>query len=161
MSSFMPTYGANALQTGGASGGAGIVPATDTFNMALYTTTFATTFGNRDGATMAYGGANLGTEASGTNYATKAVALTASQPVVYTTGSVHYSTVGASATNVNWANTTLSGVLYGVLYDNTSSTKWAIAVYDFGGAQSVTANTFQINFTTSYAANTLWYLVCN
>ena len=87
--------------------------------------------------------------------------LLASQPAIYTTGGVHYATVGASAANVSWANVTLTSVTYAVLYDNTTTTKYAIAVYDFGGAQTVTANTFQINFTSAFPTNTLWYLSCN
>ncbi len=157
----MPTYAAKAFQVGGASGGAGIVTGTDVFKMSLNTGTVPSA-GTHDNATEYYAGADF-TEASGTNYVAggATVAIAASQPAIYTTGSVHYATVGASASSVSWSTVTLASVTYGVLYDNTSSTKWAVAVYDFGGAQSVSANTFQVNFTSSYPTNTLWYLSCN
>ena len=150
MSSYMPTYGAKALSTGGASGGAGIVVGTDTFKLSLNTGTVPTA--NRDNATEYYGGSDFASEASGTNYTAggNTIAIAASQPAIYTTGSVHYASVAASASSTSWSTVTLASVTYAVLYDNTSSTKWAIAVYDFGGAQSVTANTFTINWTTGY-----------
>ena len=160
MASYMPTLAAQAFQTGGASP-AGIVTATDTFKIAIYTGTVPSA--SRDLITQTYGGASMGTEASGTNYTAggSAVALAASQPAIYTVGGVHYATVGAAAASVSWANVTLSNVTYAVLYDSTTTTKYAIAVYDFGGAQTVTANTFQINFTSAFPSNTLWYLSCN
>ena len=135
MASYMPTYAAKAFQVGGASGGAGIVTGTDTFNMSLNTGAVPSA-GTRDNSTEYYGGADF-TEASGTNYTAggKAVAIAGSQPAIYTTGSVHYATVAASASSVSWPTVTLANVTYGVLYDNTSSTKWAVAVYDFGGAR--------------------------
>lgn len=160
MASYMPTLAAQIFQTGGASG-TGIATASDVFKIAVYTGTVPTA--SRDLTTQYYGGASMGTEATGTNYTAGGVTVTlaASQPAIYTTGGVHYASVGASAANVSWANVTLASVTYAVLYDNTTSTKYAIAVYDFGGAQTVTANTFQINFTSAFPSNTLWYLSCN
>ena len=162
MASYMPTYAAKAFQVGGASGGAGIVVGTDTFKLALITSAIPTA-GTRDLATEYYAGADFTEVAANGSYSTGgvAVAIAASQPAIYTTGSVHYATVAASAANASWATTTLAAVLGGILYDNTSSTKWVVAVYDFGGSQSVTSNTFQVNFTSSYPTNTLWYLSCN
>jgi hypothetical protein len=160
MASYMPTLAAQGFQTGGASG-TGIIVASDVFKIAVYTGTVPTA--SRDATTQTYGGATMGTEASGTNYTAGGLAVTiaASQPAIYTTGGVHYATVGAAAANVSWANVTLTSVTYAVLYDSTTTIKYAIAVYDFGGTQTVTANTFQINFTSAYPSNTLWYLSCN
>jgi hypothetical protein len=160
MASYMPTYAAQIFQTGGATG-TGILVASDVFKIAIYTGTVPTA--SRDLTTQIYGGASMGTEATGTNYTSAGipVAIAASQPAIYTTGGVHYATVGAAAASVSWANVTLTSVTYAVLYDNTTSIKYAIAVYDFGGAQTVTANTFQINFSSAFPSNTLWYLSCN
>ena len=46
---------------------------------------------------------------------------------------------------------------YAYLYDDTSSPKYAICVWDFGGAQSVTANTFSVNFTDTTPNYRVWY----
>ena len=160
MASYMPTLAAQIFQAGGATG-TGILVASDVFKIAIYTGTVPSA--SRDAVTQYYGGATIGTEATGTNYtaAGAVVSIAASQPAIYTTGGVHYATVAAAAASVSWANVTLTSVTYAALYDNTTGTKYAIAVYDFGGAQSVTANTFQINFTSAYPTNTLWYLSCN
>ena len=160
MSSYMPTLAAQTFQAGGASG-SGIIVSSDVFKIAVYTGTVPSA--SRDLTTQYYGGTSMGTEATGTNYTVggTVVAIASSQPAIYTTGGVHYASVAAAAASVSWANVTLASVTYAVLYDNTTTTKYAVAVYDFGGTQSVTANTFQINFTSAFPTNTLWYLSCN
>lgn len=134
-----------------------IVVGTDSFKVSLNTGTFPSA--NRDSANEYYGGSDF-TEASGTNYTAGGASITLSE-ALYTTGGVHHSAVAASASSTSWANVTLTSVTYAVLYDATpASIKTACAVFDFGGAQSVTANTFQINWTDTTPNYRVWYLSC-
>ena len=77
---------------------------------------------------------------------------------LYTTGGVHHSAVAASAATTSWTNVTLTGVTGAILYDTTHATKYVCDVYDFGGSQSVTANTFTINWTDTTPNYRVWYL---
>jgi hypothetical protein len=148
MASYMPTLGLRKLNTGG------VVVGTDTFKIMLCTGTVPSA--NRDSANEYYGGSDF-TEATGTNYTAGGNTLTLSESL-YTTGGVHESAVANNQLSTSWSNVTLTNVTYAVLYDNTQSSKVAIAVYDFGGPQSVTANTFQINFTDTTPNYRVWYL---
>lgn len=147
MANYMPALALRKLNTGG------VVVGTDSFKVSLNTGTVPTA--NRDSANQYYGGSDF-TEATGTNYTATGTAITLSESLQ---SSYHGSAVAcASPYNVSWSNVTLSSVTYAVLYDSTQASKVALAVYDFGGAQSVTANTFQINFTDSTPSGRVWYL---
>jgi len=76
---------------------------------------------------------------------------------IYTTGGVHQWCATVAAGSTSWTSATLTNVTYAVLYDVTTATKWAACVWDFGGAQSVTNNTFQINWTGT-PAGLVFYL---
>jgi len=149
MASYMPTLALRGLNTGK------IVVGTDVFKVALITSAIPTTTA-RDNATETYGGADF-TEATGTNYTAGGAAITLSESQ-YATGGVHHSAVAASAGTTSWANVTLSAVTGAILQDTTPATKYVIAVFDFGGSQSVTANTFTINWTDTTPNFRVWYL---
>ena len=149
MASYMPTLFLRKLNTGG------IVVGTDAFKISLNTGTVPSA--NRDTADQYYAGADFGNEASGTGYSAGGNTLTLSE-ALYTTGGVHHSAVANSTGSTSWSSATLTSVTYAALYDNTLSPKAIAAVYDFGGAQSVTANTFQINFTDTTPNYRVWYL---
>ncbi len=151
MASYMPTLAVRKLNTGG------VVVGTDTFKIALGTGTVPSA--NRDSANQYYGGSDF-TEATGTGYTATGNTLTLSE-ALYTTGGVHNSAVAHNAASTSWSTVTLTSVTYAYLYDSTQASKVVMAVYDFGGAQSVTANTFQINFTDNNPANRVWYLSCS
>ncbi len=127
---------------------------TDAFMVALYTGTVPSSY---DTAGEYYGGAVYATEASGAGYSPTGKGVTVSQ-AIYTTGGVHTWTAQISAGSVAWTSATLTSITYAVLYDSASSTKWAAAVWDFGGAQSVSNNTFTINFTDSTPTGRVFYL---
>lgn len=148
MASYVPSYALRALNKGQ------IVVGTDAFKVALGTGTVPSA--NRDTANEYYGGSDF-TEASGTNYTAGGVSVTLAESL-YTSGGVHQSAVAASAGSVSWTSVTLSSVTYAYLYDNTYSTKWAMCVWDLGGAQSVTGATFQLNFTDTTPNYRVWYL---
>lgn len=148
MASYMPTLALRNLNTGK------ITVGTHTFMIALGTGTFPSA--NRDSANQYYAGSDF-TEATGTNYTAGGNTLTLAESL-YTTGAVHQSAVANNTGSTSWSNVTLTSVTYAYLYDYTASPKVAIAVYDFGGAQSVTANTFQINFTDTTPNYRVWYL---
>jgi hypothetical protein len=129
---------------------------TDAFKVALYTGTVPSTY---DTANEYYGGSTYSTgcaEASGTGYTTTGAAVTLTA-ALYTTA-VHTYAAAISAGSVSWPAATLTSVTFAVLYDTTSATKWAAVVWDFGGAQTVTANTFTINFTDTTPTGRVFYL---
>ncbi len=97
------------------------------------------------------------TEASGTNYTAGGTAITLSAST-YTTGGVHQAAVAASAATTSWSTVTLSAVTWAVIYDTTPATKYVIACFDFGGAQSVTANNFTLNWSDTTPNYRVWYL---
>jgi hypothetical protein len=66
--------------------------------------------------------------------------------------------VKAGAATTSWANVTLSGVLGAILYNTTHAIKYVMGCYDFGGPQSVTANTFTINWNDAAGDNRVWNL---
>jgi hypothetical protein len=148
MASYVPTYFCGQLMQGK------IVVGTDAFKISLNTGAVPSTY---DDANEYYGGSTFASEASGAGYSATGVAVTVTQ-AIYTTGGVHTWTAQIAAGSCQWTGTTLTSVTYAVLYDTTSSTKWAAAVWDFGGAQSVTANTFQINFTDTTPTGRVFYL---
>jgi len=148
MASYIPTqclagFNAAAIHVG-----------SDTFKLALGTGTVPTA--NRDSANEYYGGSDF-TEASGAGYTAGGAAITL-VGAQYTTGGVHQYAVSQSSTGyIQWTTATLASVTYAYLYDTTSATKYAICVWDFGGAQSVTANTFQVTFTDTTPNYRVWY----
>lgn len=148
MASYMPSLALRYMNTGK------VVVGTDVFKIALGTGTVPSA--NRDSANEYYAGSDF-TEATGTNYTAGGNTLTLTE-ALYTTGAVHQSAVANNTGSTSWSNVTLTSVTYAYLYDNTQTQKVAIAVYDFGGAQSVTANTFQINFTDTTPNYRVWYL---
>ena len=150
MASYMPTLALRGLNTGK------IVVGTDVFKVALITSAIPATT-NRDNTTETYGGADF-TEHAGTgNYSTGGAAITLAESQ-YVTGGVHHSAVSASASTTSWASVTLSGVTGAILYDTTPATKYVMACFDFGGSQSVTANTFTINWTDTTPNSRVWFL---
>jgi hypothetical protein len=148
MASYIPTQCLTGFNT------AGIHVGSDTFKLALGTGTVPTA--NRDSANETYAGSDFGSEASGAGYAAggNIVTLTGAQ---YTTGGVHQYAVANSALSSSWAAATLTSVTYAYLYDSTPGTKYVICVWDLGGAQSVTANTFSLNFTDTTPNYRVWY----
>lgn len=145
MASFMTTKGLTALNTGK------IVVGTDAFKVMLGTGSLP----NRD-TTQQYSDISS-SEASGTNYTAGGTTITLSA-ADYTTGGVHQSAVAASAGTTTWSNVTLSSVTWAALYDTTPSTKYVMVVFDFGGAQSVTANNLVLNWVSTTPNFTVWYL---
>ena len=147
MASYIPTLCLAGFNT------AKINVGSDTFKLALGTGTVPTA--NRDSANEYFAGSDF-TEATGTGYTTggNTVTLAGAQ---YTTGAVHQYAVTNSTLSSSWAAATLASVTYAYLYDTTASPKYAICVWDFGGAQSVTANTFAVNFTDTTPNYRVWY----
>lgn len=145
MASFMTTKGLTALNTGK------ITVGTDSFKVMLGTSSLPL----RD-SIQQYSDISA-SEASGTNYTAGGAAITLSA-ADYTTGGVHQSAVAASAATTSWSTVTLSAVTWAAIYDTTPATKYVMAVYDFGGAQSVTANNFTLNWIDTTPANRVWYL---
>lgn len=146
MASYAPTKFLTALNQGK------VVVGTDSFKIALFTGTVP--IANRN-TQQQYSDISAN-EASGTNYTAggQAITLTAAD---YTTGGVFQSAVTCSA-SPSWTTVTLTSVTYAAIYDTTPATKYLCGIYDFGGAQSVTANTFTINFTDTTPSNRCWYL---
>jgi len=58
-------------------------------------------------------------------------------------------TIKWDADDVSWANSTLSAVRAGVIYDDTVTNDRLIAYIDFGGDFSTTSGTFQIQWNAS------------
>lgn len=115
----------------------------DALKMALIKSGMAGTYG---AASTNY--SNLTTdEASGTGYTAGGAAM--SNSGVTTTGTTAIADFG----NVSWAGVTVSAA--GCMMYNSSKTNKGIAVWDFGGTQSVTAATFTITMPASGAATSL------
>lgn len=145
MASFMVTNGILALNQGK------ITVGTDVFKVMLGTGSLP----NRDSITQ-YSDIS-GSEASGTNYTAGGAAITLSA-AAYTTGGVHQAAVSASAATTSWSTVTLASVTWAAVYDTTPTTKYVMAVFDFGGAQSVTANNFTLNWIDTTPNYRVWYL---
>ena len=110
----------------------------DTFKLALYYTT-----ATRNASDTIY---SIAGEVVGTNYVAGGVVL-ANAVVPTNTGGIAYWTPSATAVFTNITTTTAIDCM--VLYNNTSASKLAVAVFVFG-AQVVTAG----DFTVQFAANT-------
>jgi len=147
MASYVPTYFCGQLMNKVVAVNA------DTFKVSLNTGTVPSTY---DDANEYYGGSTFPNEASGTGYTAAGNAVTVTD-AIYTTGGVHQWCATVAAGSTSWTSATLTNVTYAVLYDVTTATKWAACVWDFGGAQSVTNNTFQINWTGT-PAGLVFYL---
>lgn len=145
MASFMPTKALTALNQGK------VVVGTDSFKVMLGIGSLP----NRD-TTQQYSDISA-SEASGTNYTAggAAITLTAAD---YTTSGVHQSAVAAGASTTSWSTVSLTAVTWAAIYDTTPATKYVMAVFDFGGAQSVTANNFTLNWIDTTPPNRVWYL---
>ena len=130
----------------------------DAFKVALGTGTVPTA--NRDSANEYYAGSDFTEFTGGSGYSAGGLAITLTG-AQYTSGGVHNYCVAQSAVGyIQWAAATITSVTYAYLYDTTSVIKYAIGVWDFGGPQTVTANTFQIAFSGVGAAGpsyTVWY----
>lgn len=86
-------------------------------------------------------------EVSGTGYTAGGAAMTNSG--VSTTGTTGIADFG----NVSWTSATFSATAV-MMYNTTSSNK-AIALWDFGGTQSVSASTFTITMPATGASTSL------
>ncbi len=148
MASYIPTlclagFNAAAIHVG-----------SDVFKLALGTG--AVPSANRDGANQYYGGSDFASEVSGGSYVAGGNTVTLAG-ANYLTGAVHQYAVANNALSSSWAAVTITSATYAYLYDNTASPKYIICVWDFGGAQSVTANTFAVNFTDTTPNYRVWY----
>jgi len=116
----------------------------DSFKMALYLAT--ATLG---AATTVY--SSTGELAGSGNYTQGGTAVTNATPPT-SSGTTAYWTPSAS---VSWANLTSSGSFdAALLYNDTSATDKAVAVFTFG-AQSITAGTFTLTMPANDASNAL------
>lgn len=116
----------------------------DSFKMALYLAS-----GSLGATTTVY---STTSELAGSgNYTQGGTAVTnATAPT--TSGTTAYWTPSAS---VSWANLTSSGSFdCALLYNDTSATDLAVAVFTFG-AQSITAGTFTLTMPTNDSSNAL------
>lgn len=97
--------------------------------------------------------ANVGTdEASGAGYTSGGFTLTNVSAALYTDTAVVTFSV-----NPNWTGATFSAIA-GVIYTSDSTLGTAgrtVAVFDFGGTQSVSAGTFTVTLPTAAAATGL------
>lgn len=111
------------------------------FNVALYTN--SATLG---ASTTAYSGTNE--VANGNGYTTGGAALTSSTPT--TSGT----TVILDFADVQWTSATFTarGML---IYNADHASDAAVAVWDFGSDQTVTAGTFTIQFPAADASNAI------
>jgi hypothetical protein len=116
----------------------------DSFKMALYLAS-----ASRGAADTVYN--TTGELAGSGNYTQGGAAVTnANEPA--TSGTTAYWTPSAS---VSWANLTSSGAFdAALLYNDTSATDLAVAVFTFG-SQSITAGTFTLTMPTSDATTGL------
>jgi hypothetical protein len=80
------------------------------------------------------------------NYTAGGEALTS---VAMSSSSDGTGTIKWDAADVSWANSTLSNVRAGVIYDDTVTNDRLIAYIDFGGDFSTTSGTFQIQWNAS------------
>jgi hypothetical protein len=110
---------------------AGINFSSDTFNVCLLGSGYSYST-----AHAAYGDVS-GSEITGTGYTAGGAALT-SQSV---------SNGVFTAANVSWTSSTITAS-YTAIYDTTASNA-LVALIDFGGSQSDTAGTFQIQWNSS------------
>ena len=108
----------------------------DTFKIGLlsaYTITASdVTWGSLTGAT----------ETSGTGYTAGGITLSG---LAVTTSST--TAVWTSSSNPTWSGATFSAA-YAVIYDTTVSSD-VVGVFDFGGTQSVSGGTFEIEWSSS------------
>lgn len=150
MASYIPTLALAGFNA------AAIHVGSDAFKLALGTGTVP--IANRDGANQYYGGSDFASEVVGAGYSAGGAAITLTG-ANYLAGSVHQYAVSQSATGyIQWTAATLASVTYAYLYDTTPATKYVICVWDFGGAQSVVANIFQVNFTDTTPNYRIWYM---
>jgi hypothetical protein len=116
----------------------------DTFKIALFTSAVPSA-----GATTAYSTTG---EVSGTGYTAGGATLTIPASIPATSGT----TAWIDFNDTSWTSATFSGVLWGLIYNATAAKgSAAIAVIDFGGAQSVTNGTFTIQWPTPDASNAI------
>ena len=108
----------------------------DTFKLALYTSSASLT---ED--TTAYSATN---EASGTNYSAGGVTLSLASgyPQVVTHNNIKRLEVRFD--DATWDDATITDYQYGLIFNSSQSNK-AFFVLNFGGLQSVTADTLTIN----------------
>lgn len=126
-------------------GGHNLDAAGDTLKMSLIKSGMAGTYG---AASTNYSNITGNTdEASGTGYTAGGASMTNSG--VSTTGTTAIADFG----NVTWAGATIS--VAGCMMYNSSKSNKGIAVWDFGGTQSVSAATFTITMPASGASTSL------
>lgn len=86
-------------------------------------------------------------ESTGTGYTAAGSALPATKSITETSGTV---TAKTTTGTLVWTITGTLSATYGCLvYDNTSTTKFAYCWNYFGGSQTVTGGTFTINWNAS------------
>lgn len=113
----------------------------DTFKVALYTSS-----ASLGAATTAYSGTNE--VANGNGYTTGGEALTSVTPTSSGTTAI------LDFADVSWTSATF--VTRGMLiYNDTHGSNAAVAVWDFGSDQTVTAGTLTIQFPAADASNAI------
>lgn len=124
----------------------------NTVNVALYGTTPDSVAARDDtyahNTYAAVGGQWIaGNESTGTGYTAGGSALPATKSITEAAGTVTAKTT--TATLVWTISGTLSATFGCLVYDNTSTTKFAYCWNYFGGSQTVTGGTFTINWASS------------
>jgi len=118
-----------------------------TFKMILCTSTYTP-----DAAHEVYDAASPGNPgyarcqvANGNGYTTSGKTLT-DRALSTLAGATKFT--DATAADMAWTSATFTA-RYAVIYDDTSSPKYLVALFDFGADKSVTAGTFQVNANAS------------
>ena len=115
----------------------------NTFNLALYTSS-----ATLNKSTTAYSSTNEITNASGSAYSAKGIALTSVTPVLSTDTAV------CDFANISWtsASFTANGCL---IFNDTAAGDPAVCAIAFGGDKTVTSGTFTIEFPAADASNAI------
>lgn len=113
----------------------------DTFKLALFAEAAAL-----DGDTTAYSATN---EVSGTGYTAggATAAVSSGYPQYVTINGVAYASIRFDT--VTWSTATISGIRYGLLYNDTATGNPAIAVFDYAADQSVSSGNATIAFPSA------------
>ena len=115
----------------------------NTFNLALYTSS-----ATLNKSTTAYASTNEITNASGSAYSAKGIALTSVTPALST------DTACCDFANISWtsASFTANGCL---IFNDTAAGDPAVCAIAFGGDKTVTSGTFTIEFPAADASNAI------
>ena len=115
----------------------------DTFNLALYTSS-----ATLNKTTTAYASTNEITNASGSAYSAKGIALTSVTPVLSTDTAV------CDFANISWTSASFAarGCL---IFNDTAAGDPSCCAIDFGGDKTVTSGTFTIEFPAASAGTAI------